>query len=206
MSRTLQWILESWVCYLVGLVVGAVFMWRNHACRHDVERRARAQCADVPQGAGRTPRFEGYPRYHMDNWSGRMPMIGYGIGYAPICTARSGPVSCSSAASSGCSSRWASWPSWPTSSIRWASALARHPRVAPMPDVNSAAAPGRPSLRQSRLVISSPRRRCHTAGAVLFPVSSVPQGQQRAACLLRSRAVDSAPRCQFGHICYNFAP
>jgi hypothetical protein len=37
---------------------------------------------DFPQAPDAPYRFESYPRYHMDNWYGRMPMHGYAGPYA----------------------------------------------------------------------------------------------------------------------------
>jgi hypothetical protein len=83
----LQWILGILaVIVVVGLVVGAVFMWRNHTAWSGwggmMSYAPDAPNApDLPQAPDAPYRFERYPRYHMDNWSGRMPMHGYGGQY-----------------------------------------------------------------------------------------------------------------------------
>ena len=85
MSRILQWILGILaVIVIVGLVVGAVFMWQNHRAWSGwggmmVYAPGAPDAPDLPQVPDG---FERYPRYHMDNWSGRMPMHGYAGRYA----------------------------------------------------------------------------------------------------------------------------
>lgn len=88
MSRVLQWILGILaVVIIVGLVVGAVFMWRNHAAWSGwggmmYNAPGAPLDPEVPQAPDAPYRFERYPRYHMDGWTGRMPMHGYAGPYA----------------------------------------------------------------------------------------------------------------------------
>jgi len=87
MSRILQWILGILaVIVIVGLVLGAVFMWRNHSAWSGPGAMmyyapGGANAPDLPQAPDAPYRFERYPRYHMDGWSGRMPMHAYGGQY-----------------------------------------------------------------------------------------------------------------------------
>lgn len=92
MSRIWKWILGILgVLIVVGLVLGAVFMWRNHnlfyggrAFEYSAPGSPWAQ-----QAPGGREGFEGYRGYHMRGWGGRMPMMGYGYqpyGYGPMGT------------------------------------------------------------------------------------------------------------------------
>lgn len=86
MSRIWKWILGILgVLIIVGLIAGAVFMWRNHGVFaggrafefSGPDRQWGGQMPGAPNGT------EGYRRYHMQGWGGRMPMMGDGYGYAP---------------------------------------------------------------------------------------------------------------------------
>ena len=84
MSRILQWILGILaVIVIVGLVLGAVFMWRNYSAWSGpggmmYNAPGAPNAPDLPQSPDAPYRFDRYPRYHMDGWSGRMPMHAYG--------------------------------------------------------------------------------------------------------------------------------
>jgi hypothetical protein len=88
MSRILQWILGILaVIVIVGLVVGAVFMWRNNTAWSGwggmmYNAPGAPNAPDVPQAPDAPYRFERHQRYHMDDWYGRMPMHGYAGPYA----------------------------------------------------------------------------------------------------------------------------
>jgi len=88
MSKVLQWILGILaVVVIVGLIAGAVFMWRNHASgtgwggmmSYGPSAPGSPDGSQAPDGPYR---FERFPRYHMDGWSGRMPMHGHAPPYA----------------------------------------------------------------------------------------------------------------------------
>lgn len=94
MSKVLQWILGILaVVVIIGLVAGAVFMWRNHTAwngwngmmYYAPDGSGSPQAPGAPDGPYR---FERTPRYHMDGWSGRMPMHGYA---GPLAMAPYGP-------------------------------------------------------------------------------------------------------------------
>lgn len=88
MSKILQWILGILaVIVIVGLVLGAVFMWRNNTAWSGsggmmYNAPGAPNAPDLPQAPNAPYRFDGSPRYHMDGWSGRMPMHGYAGPYA----------------------------------------------------------------------------------------------------------------------------
>ena len=88
MSKILQWILGILaVIVIVGLVLGAVFMWRNNMAWSGsggmmYNAPGAPNAPDWPQAPDAPYRFERYPRYHMDGWSGGMPMHGYSGPYA----------------------------------------------------------------------------------------------------------------------------
>ena len=88
MSRILQWILGILaVIVIVGLVIGAVFMWQNHNAWSGwggmmYTTPGGSDAPDLPPAPDAPYGFERYPRYHMDDWSGRMPMHGYAGPYA----------------------------------------------------------------------------------------------------------------------------
>jgi len=78
MSKILQWILGILaVIVIVGLVVGAVFMWR-YQTNWSGSGGMMYNAPGAPNAPDAPYRFESYPRYHMDNWYGRMPMMRYG--------------------------------------------------------------------------------------------------------------------------------
>jgi hypothetical protein len=86
MNTAWKWILGVLgVLIVVGLIAGAVFMWRTPAFHMGArvyqpwafDGPASPDESGIPQG------YENYRRYHMDGWGGRMPMMGYGYGYSP---------------------------------------------------------------------------------------------------------------------------
>ena len=90
MSRTWQWILGILAgIVVIGLIVGAVFMWQNHMAWWGPGGFA-ASGGDPQQGPVGPYGYEGYRRYHMDNWGWGMPMHGGGYpgsyGYTPFGT------------------------------------------------------------------------------------------------------------------------
>lgn len=86
MSRVWKWIFGILgVLIVLSLLAGGAFMWRNQGLY--MGARASGPWAldrpGLPDEQG-TPRgYEGYRGYHMDEWGGRMPMMGYGYGYSP---------------------------------------------------------------------------------------------------------------------------
>ena len=81
MSTVWKWVLGILgLLIVVGLIAGAVFMWRYNGfrmmARADApgyfERTAPPDAPGAPRG------YEEYRRYHMDQWGGGMPMMGYG--------------------------------------------------------------------------------------------------------------------------------
>ena len=92
MSRIWKWILGILgVLIVVGLVAGAVFMWRNGGMYAGV-RPYREVAPNGPWAQplpGSPDRFEGYRGYHMRGWDEHMPMMGYGYrpyAYGPLGT------------------------------------------------------------------------------------------------------------------------
>lgn len=92
MNRIWKWILGILaVLIVVGLVAGAVLMWRNGGMYgtarsfRDLDRKGpwAQQAPGSPDG------FEGYRGYHMRGWGGHMPMMGYG--YRPFAYGPMGP-------------------------------------------------------------------------------------------------------------------
>ena len=78
MSRTWKWILGILAALVVlGFVVGAVFMWRNHVAWWG----PRGMAFSTPYGSEAQPGPEApfgnyeYRRYHMDDWAWRAPMM-----------------------------------------------------------------------------------------------------------------------------------
>lgn len=87
MSRIWKWILGILgVLIVVGLITGAVFMWRNHSFYAGArafeysapDRQWGQQAPGAPDGYG------GFRRGHMDGWAGRMPMMDDGYRYSPF--------------------------------------------------------------------------------------------------------------------------
>jgi len=78
MSRAWKWILGILGALLViGLVVGAVFMWKGHTAWWG-QRLTMPYGSNQPgseQGPGIPYGHDGYRRYHMDDWAWRMPML-----------------------------------------------------------------------------------------------------------------------------------
>jgi len=84
MSRTWKWILGVLAALLVvGLVVGAVFMWKNHTAwwGQRVMMSYEPNAPGSQQGPAMPYGYDGYRRYHMDDWAWRMPML-HGRGWA----------------------------------------------------------------------------------------------------------------------------
>jgi hypothetical protein len=78
MSRTWKWILGILAALVVvGLVVGAVFMWRNHVAWWGPRGMgyAAAGGSDVQPGPEAPFGNYEYRRFHMDDWAWRAPMM-----------------------------------------------------------------------------------------------------------------------------------
>jgi len=93
MSRTWKWILGVLAALiLVGLIVCAVFVWQNQTTWQGPRAMMfNAPAAPgFPQGTPAPGEENQYPRYHMREWGGRMPMMYYGggmhglYGYGPF--------------------------------------------------------------------------------------------------------------------------
>jgi hypothetical protein len=86
MSTVWKWVLGILgLLIVVGLIAGAVFMWRNQGF-HMSARVSQPWSFDrplPPSGPGVPDRYPEYRGYHMDEWGGGMPMMGYGYGYYP---------------------------------------------------------------------------------------------------------------------------
>jgi hypothetical protein len=82
MSRTWKWILGILAgLIVVGLVGGAVFMWSNHTAWWG-QRAVTFAAPNLPGWQERSVMphgYDGYRRYHMDDWAGHMPMMGGGL-------------------------------------------------------------------------------------------------------------------------------
>ncbi len=84
MSRTWKWILGILgVLVVVGLIAGAVFMWRTNGFRMmtRVDAPGSFERPAPPSQPGAPQTYREFRRYHMEQWGGGMPMMGDGYNY-----------------------------------------------------------------------------------------------------------------------------
>lgn len=86
MSRVWKWIFGILgVLIVVGLLAGGAFMMTNRSLYMGarLSEPRSFERPGLPDEQGAPGGYEGYRGYHMHEWGGGMPMMGYGYGYSP---------------------------------------------------------------------------------------------------------------------------